>query len=177
MTLSAIIWSDQLCVGLAEILPVGMSETITIHEAQSYRQVFDLLGDHPGIDMILTTLWPTNIQMLHQIQQLQKFYPDVGLVAIFDTDSKKLSEKIVEQVEQSVYENSSVDLSQAQLTPRQTEVLTYLIKGKSNKEIARILDLSESTIKIHCMAIFRELGVTNRTQAAIVGDEFFSTDH
>ncbi|MEX1066992.1 MAG: response regulator transcription factor [Aquisalimonadaceae bacterium] len=57
------------------------------------------------------------------------------------------------------------------LTPRQVEVLFLLKEGKSNKEIARRLDLSEGTVKVHCMAIFRELGVTNRTQAAMAASK------
>ncbi len=57
------------------------------------------------------------------------------------------------------------------LTPRQRDVLTLIMRGKSNKQIARILDLTEGTVKIHCMAIFRQLGVTNRTQAALIGEQ------
>lgn len=53
------------------------------------------------------------------------------------------------------------------LTPRQLDVLALLERGKSNKEIARSLELAEGTVKTHCMAIFRELGVNNRTQAAL----------
>ncbi len=55
------------------------------------------------------------------------------------------------------------------LTPRQLEVLNLIKLGKSNKEIARVLDVSEGTVKIHCAAIFKELGVVNRTQAALYG--------
>ena len=53
------------------------------------------------------------------------------------------------------------------LTPRQWEVLEILAEGKTNKEIARALNLSEATIKLHVTALFKELGVTNRTQAAV----------
>ena len=49
------------------------------------------------------------------------------------------------------------------LTNRQTEVLQAMGKGLSNKEIARALGLSPSTIKVHITAIMRELGVKNRT--------------
>jgi two-component system, NarL family, nitrate/nitrite response regulator NarL len=52
------------------------------------------------------------------------------------------------------------------LTERQTEVLRYLCRGLSNKEISRTLDLSEKTTKSHVTAIFKVLGVVNRTQAA-----------
>ncbi len=53
------------------------------------------------------------------------------------------------------------------LTGRQLEVLKLLLQGKPNKLIARELDLSEGTVKIHVAAIFRALGVTNRTEAAV----------
>lgn len=54
------------------------------------------------------------------------------------------------------------------LTPRQLEVLQCVNQGMSNKEIARELCLSEGTVKVHCKAIFRALGVSNRTQAAVM---------
>lgn len=62
-------------------------------------------------------------------------------------------------------------LSSAALTTRQREVLERLVEGKSNKQIARELDLSDNTVKIHVAAILRTLGVDNRTQAAIAARE------
>jgi DNA-binding NarL/FixJ family response regulator len=53
------------------------------------------------------------------------------------------------------------------LTRRQRDVLALLKHGKTNKEIARSLRLAEGTVKSHCMAIFRELRVNNRTEAAL----------
>jgi DNA-binding NarL/FixJ family response regulator len=66
----------------------------------------------------------------------------------------------------------AVDETQAiieNLTPRQKDVLGLLIEAKSNKEIARILDLSEGTIKVHLSALFRILGTNSRSAAAIIG--------
>ena len=57
----------------------------------------------------------------------------------------------------------------ARLTVRQIEILTLLSKGEPNKVIARTLDLSEKTVKVHITAIFKALNVVNRTQAASVG--------
>jgi DNA-binding NarL/FixJ family response regulator len=54
------------------------------------------------------------------------------------------------------------------LTPRQREVLARLAEGKSNKLIARELGLSESTVKVHLLAVFRELGAHNRTEAVLI---------
>ena len=52
------------------------------------------------------------------------------------------------------------------LTKRQREVLSLLVRGKSNKEIARALAIAEATTKIHMAALVRALGVRNRTEAA-----------
>ena len=48
-------------------------------------------------------------------------------------------------------------------------MLKRLSEGQSNKTIARDLDLSEKTVKVHVTAIFRALNVINRTQAAAAG--------
>lgn len=53
------------------------------------------------------------------------------------------------------------------LTQRETDILALLAEGKSNRDISRALYLSEKTVKAHLAAIFRKLGVTNRTQAAM----------
>jgi DNA-binding NarL/FixJ family response regulator len=54
----------------------------------------------------------------------------------------------------------------ARLTQRQQAVLREVAAGRSNKEIARALKIEEITVKVHLQAIFRKLGVANRTQAA-----------
>jgi DNA-binding NarL/FixJ family response regulator len=54
------------------------------------------------------------------------------------------------------------------LTEREGQVLKGLTEGKSNKEIARDLDVSEPTVKLHVKTLYRKLGVANRTQAALV---------
>lgn len=63
----------------------------------------------------------------------------------------------------------------ANLTPREREVLSHLIEGQANKEIARALDIKEITVKVHLTKLFRKLNVTNRTQAVRVAlDRGFS---
>jgi two-component system response regulator DegU len=53
------------------------------------------------------------------------------------------------------------------LSSREMEVLSYVTKGMSNKEIASYLGISHQTVKNHVTAILRKLGVEDRTQAAI----------
>ncbi|MGZ4131720.1 MAG: response regulator [Actinomycetota bacterium] len=54
------------------------------------------------------------------------------------------------------------------LTQRENDILALLSEGRSNRDIAQRLFLSEKTVKAHLAAIFRKLGVTNRTQAAMM---------
>jgi len=53
------------------------------------------------------------------------------------------------------------------LTPRQCDVLQLLVDGHPNKAICRALRLSESAVKAHLEAVYRRLGVNNRTQAVV----------
>ncbi|MVO14269.1 response regulator [Parasedimentitalea huanghaiensis] len=57
------------------------------------------------------------------------------------------------------------------LSPRETEVLSGLCRGQSNKEIARDLELQEVTIKLHVRTLCRKLDAKNRTQAALAAKE------
>jgi two-component system nitrate/nitrite response regulator NarL len=57
------------------------------------------------------------------------------------------------------------------LTPREKDVLAYLVYGASNKEIANELGLQEVTVKLHVRGICRKLEAKNRTQAALKAKE------
>jgi DNA-binding NarL/FixJ family response regulator len=57
------------------------------------------------------------------------------------------------------------------LTPREREVLRLVAEGKSNKELAAVLGITERTAKFHVTAIFNKLGAENRAQAVAVAKE------
>ncbi len=56
-------------------------------------------------------------------------------------------------------------------SPRERDILACLAKGESNKEIARELDLAESTVKIHVQNIFKKLHMISRVQVALYAAE------
>lgn len=53
------------------------------------------------------------------------------------------------------------------LTGREREILAHVAEGMLNKEIAAVLHISEQTVKNHLFTVFRKLGVSDRTQAAV----------
>lgn len=57
------------------------------------------------------------------------------------------------------------------LTERQREILLLLGEGRSNKDIARCLELSENTVKVHVSGVLRALSLSNRTQAGVIGEK------
>lgn len=56
----------------------------------------------------------------------------------------------------------------APLSPREMEILTFVTRGSSNKEIAHSLIISQQTVKNHISSVLRKLGVEDRTQAAVL---------
>ncbi len=58
------------------------------------------------------------------------------------------------------------------LTHRQRDVLALVGEGRSNKDIAEALGISEGTVKVHVGAILKALGTSNRTQAALIAIDF-----
>ncbi len=55
----------------------------------------------------------------------------------------------------------------AELTPRELEILECIADGSSNKMIARALDITDGTVKLHVKAILRKLGLRSRVEAAV----------
>lgn len=64
-------------------------------------------------------------------------------------------------------ESAPVPVAPAQLTAREREVVGFIARGDSNKEIARELGLAESTVKIHVQNILKKLQLVSRVQIAV----------
>jgi len=64
-------------------------------------------------------------------------------------------------------ETNSESLALKQLSAREIAILERIVRGDTNKHVARFFDIAEPTVKAHVKAIFRKIGASNRTQAAI----------
>ena len=63
------------------------------------------------------------------------------------------------------------------LSAREISILRCLVRGLSNKEIARELEIAETTVKVHVKAVLRKIQVKNRTQAAIWASQILLTNN
>lgn len=86
--------------------------------------------------------------------------------------SPQITHKLADSLRAPPKESPAVaDISPGKLSPREREIIVMLAHGASNKEIARVLQLSESTIKIHVQGILRKLNIAKRVQAAVYAVE------
>ena len=91
------------------------------------------------------------------------YVPPAILAQNFSSQPTSQTENLSQPVEK--------ESSEYHLTERQLEVLQEMVKGLANKEIARELNMSPSTVKAHIAAILREFDVNNRTQAVTLAQE------
>ncbi len=102
----------------------------------------------------------TILKAIQQVMGGEKFLP---------LDSK--TQAIIPAYYGEPEEAGSAAKNDFNLTPREGDVLAYLVKGESNKEIAKALGLQIVTIKLHVRGICRKLSAKNRTQAALIAKE------
>ncbi len=85
--------------------------------------------------------------------------------------SEAMTAKLMAQFRQGGASPAPAVSEADKLTPREPEILVFIARGDSNKEIARTLDLAESTVKIHVQNILKKLSLSSRVQAAVFAVE------
>ncbi len=138
--------------------------------------------DHPAIHIVMLTVSEDEDDLAHCLQSGASGYLLKNIDADYLIESLKkitqgesvvsaeMTAKLVAQLRKGPAA-APVPSEADKLTPKEREVLSQLAAGLSNKEIARKLDVAESTVKIHLQSILRKLGLTNRVQAAIYAVE------
>lgn len=126
-------------------------------------------GEFPDARIIVLTTYAGDVQALRAMQAGARAY------MLKDSLDRELLDTIravhagKKFVSPEVSYQLAEHLSDDMLTVTETRVLQLIAQGKPNKEIARILSSSETTVKWQVRTILSKLGVEDRTQAAIVG--------
>ena len=85
--------------------------------------------------------------------------------------SPQMAVRVADAIRKPQNNNLNANSVSVELSPREREVIIKLARGGSNKDIARALNMAESTVKIHVQSILRKLNLSSRVQAAVYAVE------
>jgi DNA-binding NarL/FixJ family response regulator len=166
-------------------------------EATEAKELFEIVGAHDDLDLILLDLFMPGSNGLADLVMLRECEPGTPIVVISSLEdpsvvrralacgaagyvAKSAPKETMIEALQIVLDGGiyipvdavarpATDAAAAEepLTPRQIAVLALLAQGRSNKQIAREMDISDVTVKAHMTAILRKLGVTTRAEAIV----------
>jgi two-component system NarL family response regulator len=170
-----------------------VADMSVVAEGTNGQQAIELYRKHKP-DVTLIDLRMPVMGGVEAIHAIRKEFPDARLIVLttFDGDEDiyrslqagaqgyLLKDMFFEELEDAirkvhagarriptlVAERLAERMISSDLTSRELQVLEEIVRGKSNKEIASTLQISEATVKSHINNILGKLGVTDRTQAA-----------
>lgn len=193
-TIRILIAEDHQVVRQGFVALLNMVDGLTIvAEASNGQQAVDLFRQHKP-DVTLMDLRMPGMGGVETITAIRRDFPEARIIVLttFDGDEdifraiqagargyllKGMSvDELIDAIQTvhhgrskipaAVAERLAERLSGNALTERETEVLKNIVGGKSNKEIASALFISEATVKTHINNLLSKLGATDRTQAA-----------
>jgi len=179
--------------GLKYVLD-ALGDDISILEASTSDASIPLLKANPDIDLLLVDLNMPGEGGLAVLKECRTKYSMIPVVVVSGSKHKQDIQQAMDMgamgfVSKDINSRFMINILQLVLsgglyfpqiissddkslfTPRQREVLEFIVEGYSNKVIAAKMYISEATIKMHVTAIFKILEVTNRTQAAMTAKE------
>lgn len=180
--------------GLQYVL-ADLSSEIVLIEASSAAQAIELAEQNLALDLVLLDLVLSNSSGFDVLDWFAEFQPKATVVVLsastersdVDLALKKGARGFVSKSSSGEAMRNAIKLVMAgelyvphhlmyierripnqppiELTPRQREVMTLVVQGLANKNIADRLNLAEPTVKMHISAIFQKLNVHSRTKA------------
>ncbi|MEJ7137994.1 response regulator [Amphibiibacter pelophylacis] len=145
-----------------------------------------LVQDVPAAAVIILTVSEDADELGHALRSGARGFlvKNINADALYDAIRKaargepviadSLTAKLVEQVRAGPPAAAPAPASGSELdrlTPRERDIVAGLARGESNKEIARRLDVAESTVKIHVQNVLKKLQFTSRVQVAVYAVE------
>ena len=175
------------------LLTRHLAEDAEIHEAASASAGLQVQADDAP-DLIFLDLGLPDVQGLDGLSAFQRQFPTAAIVIVSavlgeDTieetlqmgaagylpksiDADEIGHALTQILAGQVFAPRFADTATPvdadwRLTRRQLDVLGQLCAGRSNKQIARELDMSDNTVRVHVHSILRTMGVDSRTAAAV----------
>jgi len=165
-----------------------LAEPVQVLEAASCAQAFDIARE-TDLDLVLLDYHLPDMNGLEALDVFARRHPDLPIIMLSGSVNPRVRQQVMERGGAAFLTKSGMSdelLSVTRLvlaggspalpapapmlptlTPRQEEVLRLLLDGLTNKEIGRLLDLSDETVKNHVSNILRCFGVATRTQAVL----------
>ena len=185
---------DQAVVRQGIVMLINtVADMTVVAEATNGQEAIEQYGAHQP-DVTLMDLRMPVVGGVEAISRIRREFPNARIIVLttFDGDEDiyrslqagaqgyLLKDMFFDELEEAVRkvhagsrriptavaEKLAERMSGSDLTARELEVLEQIVRGKSNKEIGQLLNISEATVKSHINNILSKLGVNDRTQAA-----------
>jgi DNA-binding NarL/FixJ family response regulator len=168
----------------------------SIHAVADASAAITDLDENPETDLVVIDFRLPGMDGIEALSEVGRRHPQIPRILMSGEDDPSLVRRAVaagasgfvpkslpvDELEQAISRVlagdvyvppavSAASATQASLTLRQIEVLAHLAAGRTNREIAEALRITERTAKAHVAAIFAAFGVDNRTQAVVAGQQ------
>jgi two-component system nitrate/nitrite response regulator NarL len=163
--------SEKL-IEIVRLLKERQPEARVVFVAPHFETAFVQLGHAAGVDGFCSAGSDREvlIKSLELVMMGEKFVPGALVRSILSETALNVETDQAEPMAEPL----PLDPVMQRLSKREVEILRCLMRGHSNKVIAKKLDVAEATIKVHVKAILRKIGAANRTQAAMWATEHLS---
>ena len=142
-------------------------------EAANHAATLAVIDALPGPDLLLMDLHMPGTDGIEGVRDVRNRAPHVPLAVVSADDDPAGGIYVPPRlVAHAGIVPATNGAPVSGLTSRQIDVVRLLARGLSNKAIARELGVSEGTVKVHLLAVFRVLDVRNRTAAVIAAQRF-----
>ena len=175
----------------------GLDDGVEVYEASTGARAFDIAGQQPELDLVLLDYHLPDYTGLQALEVFARLHPSLPIIMLSGSVNPRLMHEVMARGASAFVAKSGMSeelLSVVRivlaggvhmptttsdpygapslpqmlpLTPRQEEVLHLLLDGYTNKEMGRMLGVSEETVKNHVSSILRTFGVSTRTQAVV----------